>query len=128
MPALGGASSTSCHSSVEKSDFVVIACLPSLSSRRSGRRTHRSDWLVAVVASVHNPSRYWRKNQWDSGVLPLGTGRLASRPLHALHVEPNGQEVLHVEGVHCQCGTNEIFVLFDAKALVLLAELLALRQ
>ncbi len=63
-----------------------------------------------------------RKN---SGVAPA-TGRARTRlPAQDLDVEPEGQQILDVEGVNRQVALHQIGVLFDPNALVQLALLVA---
>src|SRR6202035_3593878 len=94
--------------------------------------TRPEGWTVALIrrssprltANVHTSSspasatrgtgRFLGKT---SGVLPAASRLHAGVPLHALDIEPDRKEVLHVEGVDGNRGNGGVLVLLDAKAL-----------
>src|SRR4051794_7042336 len=87
--------------------------------RGSGRNsssvaTDSADSIVSVMCGL------------SSDVLPAALGCRSARPFDALDVEPDGQEVLHVERVCGHCRTHQVVVDLEAHALVLLREPLAL--
>src|SRR3954453_13952502 len=63
-----------------------------------------------------------------SDVLPAALGCRSARPFDALDVEPDRQQVLHVERVCGHCRAHEIVVDLQAHAVVLLREPLALLE
>src|SRR5437763_232995 len=98
-----------------------------------------SSWRAATTRTPKAPTRrsattrrlvVWpaKRTACSAATSTRSSADLRRRTLHALHVEPDRQQVLHVEGVHGQRGRDEVLVLLDLDAVILLLPLLDLAE